>query len=89
MSLVTALHDMITTTAGDAVDIVRILSILGMLTYLGLSIYNVVWQKQPWQPHEFGIGLGAVIASVGIALKLSPDNSNSATTEQLTDLVKR
>lgn len=87
MSLATAIHDIITTTSGDAVDLVRINALLGMLVYLGLQIYSVVWQKQPFQPHEFGIGLGAVIASVGIALKLSPDNS--ITPDQLTNMAGR
>ncbi len=87
MSLISAIHDIITTTAGDAVDITRIMSLAGMVTYLGLSIYNVVWQKQPWQPHEFGIGLGAVIAAAGIALKMSPDNS--MTSDQITSIVKK
>lgn len=85
-SLAQAVKDIITTTSGDAVDLVRINALLGMLVFLGLAIYNVVWQKQPFQPHEFGIGLGAVIAAVGIALKLSPDNSMSP--DQLTNIVK-
>lgn len=80
MSLVSAIHDIITTTAGDAVDIVRIMSLLGFATYLGLAIYAVVWQKQPFSYHEFGIGLGAVIAATGIGIKMNSDNDVSANT---------
>lgn len=87
MSLKSMINDIITTTSGDAVDLVRINALLGMLVFLGLEIYNVVWQKQPFQPHEFGIGMGAVIAAVGIALKLSPDNS--VTADQLSNIVGR
>lgn len=87
MSLKSMINDIITTTSGDAVDLVRINALLGMLVFLGLEIYNVVWQKQPFQAHEFGIGMGAVIAAVGIALKLSPDNS--VTADQLSNIVGR
>lgn len=85
-NFVQAIRDIITTTSGDAVDLVRINALLGMLVFLGLAIYDVVWQKQPFHAHEFGIGLGAVIAAVGLALKMSPDNS--VTSDQLSNIVK-
>lgn len=68
------MQDIITTTAGDAVDIVRIMSLVGFATYLGLTFWQVVVQKQPMAYHEWGIGLGAVICATGIGIKMNTDN---------------
>ena len=37
---------------------------------LGLQIYVVVWKGQPFDLQAFGIGMGALCASVGAALNL-------------------
>lgn len=74
MSIKSIMTDVITTTAGDAVDIVRVMSLIGFATFLGLAIYNVVIQKQPFEMHDFGIGLGAVIAATGVGIKFNTDN---------------
>jgi hypothetical protein len=49
-------------------DVVRVVGLVGALTALGLQIYVVTWKSQPFDFQAFGIGLGALLASVGAAL---------------------
>lgn len=51
-------------------DIGRVLWAVGVLVYLGLSIFAVI-QGQQWHPMEFGSGLAGVLAGggIGIAVK--------------------
>ena len=77
MSLYSGIHDMITTVSGDAVDIVRIMSIIGFATFIALAIYNVIIKGQPFDYQSFGIGLGGVIAATGVGIKMNPDNKST------------
>ena len=54
-------------------DIYRYLSLLSILTGLGLQIYVIGWKNQPFDMQTFGIGIGALFAGVGIALGLKKD----------------
>lgn len=60
------LKDITTTANGQDYDVGRVLGILGVLTFLGLSIAN--WAK--FDPQTFGVGFAAVIAGMGAALAL-------------------
>ena len=51
-------------------DFMRWIGLGGALTALGLQIYVVVWKGQPFDLQAFGIGFGALCASVGAALRL-------------------
>lgn len=68
------INDIITTTSGDAVDITRIMALVGFATFIGLAVYNVVIAHNPFNGIEFGTGLAGVIAATGAAIKLNPDN---------------
>ena len=52
-------------------DEMAVLSVLGVLTFLGLAAFSVIWKGQTFDPQAFGIGLGAAIgaASMGMGLK--------------------
>lgn len=54
----------------ETYDIARVLWALGTLVYLGLSIYAMV-KGEPWNPLNFGAGLGTTLAAggIGIAIK--------------------
>lgn len=54
-------------------DFMRWVGLAGALTALGLQIYVVVWRGQPFDLQAFGIGMGALCASVGAALGLKKD----------------
>ena len=52
-------------------DEMAVLSILGVLGYIALSVYSVVAQGHQFDPQAYGIGLGAAIgaAAAGMGLK--------------------
>ena len=51
----------------------RVLSILCVLVAFGLTIYNVVTLKQPFDIEKFGIGVAAIMATVGTYLVVKKD----------------
>lgn len=57
-------------------DEMAVLCILGVLTFLFLSVYAVVYRGQTFDPQGFGIGLGAAIgtAAAGMGLKSKMEN---------------
>ena len=52
-------------------DEMAILSILGVVTFIGLEVFSVVVGHHVFEPDRFGIGLGSAIAaaSIGMGLK--------------------
>lgn len=52
-------------------DEMALLSIIGVLVFIGLEVFSVVWRHQPFEPDGFGMGLGSAIgaAAVGMGLK--------------------
>ena len=54
-------------------DVLRWVGLGGALTALGLQIYVVAVKSQPFDMQAFGIGLGALVASVGAALGMKKD----------------
>lgn len=54
-------------------DFMRWLGLLGGLTALGLQIYVVAFRDQAFDLQAFGIGMGALFASLGAALGLKKD----------------
>ena len=60
-------------------DIVRWLSGIVVLVALGLTIYVVVCKDQEFDIQNFGIGIGAIFAAVGAALKLKETTEPTVT----------
>lgn len=56
---------------GGVADEMAVLTVMGVLTFLGLAIYSVVWKGQPFEPQNYGTGLGLVViaALVGFGLR--------------------
>lgn len=50
-----------------AIEMHLVCALLGVLTFLGLSIYVVVVKAQPFDPAAFGQGLGLVFLGTGAA----------------------
>lgn len=65
--MIKLIKDILTGVDNQTYDVGRLLWVLGVLVYLGLSITALV-KGQPWEPQSFGIGLGAVLAGGGAAL---------------------
>lgn len=64
-------------------DLVRWLGALTVLVALGLTIYVVVWRRQCFDLQQFGIGMGAVFAALGTALKLKETTEPSSAPVQV------
>lgn len=63
---------MLTETDNDTPCVVRIGASLGL--FIGLALTCLGWAlAKPFDIQAFGIGLGALLGSVGIALKLKPE----------------
>lgn len=54
-------------------DLYKYLSLAAILTGLGMQIYAVGWNHQPFDMQTFGVGTGALFAGVGVALGLKKD----------------
>ena len=54
-------------------DLYRVLSLLAILTGLGLTIYSVVAKGQPFDIQTFGIGIGTLFTGCGAALIMKPE----------------
>jgi hypothetical protein len=46
-------------------DEARLAAMLLVIGYIGLSAYDLIWLKHPWNPQEYGIGAGGLAAGVG------------------------
>lgn len=57
--------------ADGKADEMALLSIFGVLTFIGLELFVVIVRHQMFQPDRFGLGLGSAIAaaSIGMGLK--------------------
>ncbi len=73
------LMDILTESDNRTVDAVRVLAVLAVVIGLALQVWVVIrWvgpAPQPFDFQEFGLGLGAVFAGVGAALKLKPESA--------------
>ncbi len=64
--LITLLAD-----AQTALAIARSCGAAIVVTYIGMTVYAIVWKGQHFDMQSFGIGAGAVIAAMGAAERLS------------------
>lgn len=69
------LNGMFTEPNNQTPCIVRIVSVVGAVQGLGLSGYTVVVQHAAFDLQAFGIGLGAMIGGLGIALGMKKDSA--------------
>lgn len=77
----TWLKQLLTLSDNATYDIIRVLSVIAFIQYL-VSEAFVLYKTMVFDAQSFGIGLGAVIAGIGVALKFNPDTGgqNAATT---------
>lgn len=68
------------------VDVVRVLAVVSFVVGIGLEIFVVGWKAlRPdatvsFDLQAYGIGLGALFATVGVALKLKADTEPTEST---------
>jgi hypothetical protein len=67
------MKNMLTGVDNETHDVARVLAVLAFLVGLGLTIYAVAWKGQSFDLTQFGLGIGAMLAALGAALKLKED----------------
>ena len=78
------LKDIVTGIDGVSYDVVRVLAVIAVAEALGLAAYVVVYKGQAFDMQSYGIGLGAIFVSVGVALKLKQDTEPSVSIKTVT-----
>ena len=72
------LLDMLTESDNRTMDVIRVLAVLAVAIGLSLQVWVVIrWTgplPQEFDFQAFGLGLGAVFAGVGAALRLKPES---------------
>lgn len=71
------LQQILTEPDNQTHDPIRWLAIIIVLVALYLQVYVVVVRGQPFDMTAFGAGIGLVIGSVGLALKMKPDTKET------------
>ena len=56
-------------------DLYRYLSVASVVSGIGLQIFAVAVKGQPFDMQAFGVGTGALLAGVGVALGLKKETS--------------
>jgi hypothetical protein len=64
------LLDCLTGIDGESGDVGRLLGVLLVLVFIGLSIYAYVVMRQTFNPVEWGAGAGGTTTGIGALLKL-------------------
>lgn len=67
------LSQMMTESDNITHDLYRYLSLVSIVSGIGLQIYAIVFGHQNFDMQTFGIGVGALFAGVGVALGLKKD----------------
>lgn len=65
------------TSKDDKADEMAVLTVLGVLTFIGLAVVEVVVKGHAFDPQAYGIGLAATLgaAGVGMGFKNSQEKS--------------
>ena len=68
MKVPTFLMDLVTSRDGESIDPIRVGIIISGASLIGLAIYAVVVNKQPFDALQFGTGLAAIFAGGGFGI---------------------
>jgi len=71
--VIAVLRQLLTGADNETHDFMRWIGLGGALAALVLQVYVVVWRGQAFDLQAFGIGMGALCASVGAALGLKKE----------------
>jgi uncharacterized membrane protein (DUF2068 family) len=66
----TMVRQLLTGVDNKTHDVARWLAVVSVLTFLSLTVYDIVVLHREWKMQDFGIGLGAVLGAVGVLIKL-------------------
>jgi hypothetical protein len=69
-TLKTIIKHCVTGIDGETYDPARIYGAIAVFTFLGLSIYSVVFNNSDWNAQDFGIGFGALLVGFGVGVSV-------------------
>jgi hypothetical protein len=67
------LKQLLTGKDNETHEIARWLGTVAFLVGIIMSCYSVIYKGQPFNIQEYGIGIGALIAALGAAIKLGEE----------------
>ena len=68
------IHNIVSETDNKTICPVRVLAILGTLQGLGIQAWDVIGNHAAFNLEQFGIGMGAMLGSLGLALGFKKDS---------------
>ncbi len=69
------LRQLLTESDNVTHDLYRYLAVGCVVAGIGLAVYSVVVKDQPFDIQAYGVGTGALLAGVGVALGLKKEAS--------------
>ena len=67
--LLTLIHDCLTGIDGVTYDPARVYLFVAVAGFLAATLY-AIYQGQPWDAQDYGVGFGALLGAGGLGIKL-------------------
>lgn len=80
VALIATYFKILTQDQGEQQDLYRVLAVLSVGVAIGLTIYDVTVLHREWHVQDFGIGIGSLLAGVGVAIGLRRDGASQTPT---------
>jgi hypothetical protein len=71
------LNDWFTEVDNKTFDITKVLAVVSITTCIGLAIFSVVYKGQVFNIQDYGLGIAALFAGVGVALGIKKDTDRN------------
>jgi uncharacterized membrane protein YeiH len=68
------LKQIFTEVDNSTFDLTKILAMISILSAVGLTIFSVVYHNQALDMQNYGLGISALFAGVGVALGMKKDS---------------
>jgi len=69
------IKDWFTEIDNQTFDVTKALAVVSILTAIGLIAYSIIYKGQVFSLQDYGIGMSALFAGLGVALKLKKDSN--------------
>lgn len=73
-------NDIVTEKDGQSFDIIKVVGVIGLLIYFGLSIYTVILNPSTFNYMNWGTGFGLILGAIGGAVKVKETTEQSVPT---------
>jgi len=72
-----ACKNVLTESDNETYSMLKILALISVAIGMGLEVYVIVAKAQTFDIQNFGIGVGALLAGAGAALRLTPERTGA------------